>query len=123
MARTVTDVLCVGLDDAAMQTRRLILERAGHSLTQARDLRQVQAACETTAFSVVVLGQSLNANEKKRVSDVVRTHCKRAKILELHTGIAPDLPKADGYLQVNGGEPRRASRRRDHARTKTPEEA
>ena len=105
MARAVTDVLCVGLDDAGMQTRRMILERAGHTLTQAQDLRQVQAACKSIKFSVVVLGQSLNANEKKRVSDIVLTHCKGAKLLELHTGIAPELPKADGHLQVNGGEP------------------
>jgi hypothetical protein len=105
MAIFVTDVLCVGLDDAAMRTRRMILERAGHTITQARDLRQVQAACEIFSFSVVILGQSLNANEKKRVSDVVQTLCKGAKILELHTDIAPQLLKADGYLRVNGGEP------------------
>ena len=62
----LTEVLGVGFDDAAMRTRRLILERAGHVVTQARDLRQVQAACENTSFAVAVLGQSLNANEKKR---------------------------------------------------------
>ena len=101
----LTEVLCVGFDDAAMRTRRLILERAGHVVTQARDLRQVQAACENTSFAVAVLGQSLNANEKKRVTDIVRRYCKCAKVLELHMGIAPELPDADEHLQVDGGEP------------------
>jgi DNA-binding NtrC family response regulator len=105
MAETVTDVLCVGLDGAAMQTRRLVLERAGLNVSQARDIRQVQAACESTSFAVVILGHSLNPNEKKRVSDVVLTYCKTAKLLELHTAIAPDLPSADGHLQANPTEP------------------
>jgi hypothetical protein len=85
-----------------MQTRRLALEQAGHTVAQARDLRQVQAVCTTSSVSVVVLGQSLNANEKKRVSDAVLTFCKSALILELHTGVAPEFPGADAHLRVNG---------------------
>lgn len=61
----MADVLCIGIDDAAMRTRMLVLERSGHKVTQARDLRQIQAACETISFSVAVLGQSLNARRKK----------------------------------------------------------
>lgn len=99
------DLLCVGIDDASMATRRLILEKAGHTVTQLHDLRQVQAACETKSFSVVVLGQSLNANEKKRISDILLKYCKNAKILELHSGIGPELPSADSHLQVNAGQP------------------
>ena len=101
----MAEVLCVGMDDAAMQTRRLILERAGHVVSQARDLRRVKEACEVKSFSVVILGQSLNASEKRRITDVVLTSCKSAKILELHTGIRPDLPQADKHLQVSATEP------------------
>jgi hypothetical protein len=105
MAQRSADILCIGIDSAAMHTRLLILERAGHKVTQARDLRQVTAACETISFAVAVLGQSLNANEKKRIADVVLTHCNSVQILELHTGIAPELPQADEHLQVNVIEP------------------
>jgi CheY-like chemotaxis protein len=105
MAQAVTDVLCVGMNDAAMQTRKLVLEKAGLNVSQARDIRQVQAACESNSFAVVILGHSLNRNEKKRVSDVVLTYCKTAKILELHTGIAPEVSSADGHLQANLTEP------------------
>ena len=101
----MADVLCIGIDSAAMQTRMLVLERSGHRVTQARDLRQVKTACETISFAVAVLGQSLNASEKRRITDVVLTSCKSAKILELHTGIKPDLPQADKHLQVSAAEP------------------
>jgi 4-hydroxy-3-methylbut-2-enyl diphosphate reductase IspH len=93
------------MDDAAMQTRRLILEKAGHTVSQARDLRRVKQACEANSFSVVILGQALNASEKRRIADVVLTHCKSAKILELHTSITPDVPEADEHLQVSAIEP------------------
>ena len=105
MARRKLDILCIGINDAAMHTRRLILEKAGYRVTQARDLRQVKTECESTSFSVAVLGQSLNPSEKKRIADVVLQHCKSAKILELHQGIAPELPEADAHLHIAASEP------------------
>ena len=105
MAQRGANILCIGIDSAAMRTRLLILERAGHKVTQARDLRQVQSACETISFDVAILGQSLNANEKMRINDVLQKNCKSAKILELHTGLAPDLPHADEHLQATTMEP------------------
>jgi hypothetical protein len=101
----MADVLCIGMDDAAMQTRRLILEKAGHAVSQARDLRRVKEECEVNSFAVVILGQSLNASEKRRITDVVLTSCKSAKILELHKGVQPELPHADDHLQITVSEP------------------
>lgn len=105
MAQRAADILCIGIDNAAMQTRLLILERAGHNVIQARDLRRVKTACETISFDIAILGQSLSRNEKKRVIDVVLAHCKTARILELHTGIAPEFPGADAHLQASAIEP------------------
>ena len=98
-------LLCVGADDAAMATRKLILTRAGHDVRQARDLREVKAECEATSFSVVVIGHSLNPNEKMRVCSVIREHCKNAKLLELHTGISPQLREADAHLYIGENHP------------------
>lgn len=105
MAQRTADILCIGIDNNAMRTRLLILERAGHRVVQARDLRQVKTACETISFDIAVLGQSLSANEKRRIADVVTSSCKTAKILELHTGLTPELPEADAALQVGAMEP------------------
>ncbi len=101
----MADVLCVGMNDAAMIKRKLILEKAGHAVIQARDVRKVTEACEATSFSVVVLGQGFNGSEKMRVSGIVRTCCKTAKILELHSTIVPEFPGADGHLRVTASEP------------------
>ena len=105
MSKRRADILCIGIDNAAMQTRMLILEREGHKVTQARDLRQVKTACETIAFQVAILGHSLNANEKMRIADVVVTSCNDTKILDLHRGYEPDFPPADAHLQVSAMEP------------------
>ena len=88
-----------------METRRLILERAGHSVTGVRDFREIVASCRSTTFSLAILGQTLPAKEKLRVCEVVRRECPGAKILELHTGVTPELPSADAHLQVAAGVP------------------
>jgi hypothetical protein len=105
MAQRAADILCIGLDSAAMQTRLLILQRAGHNVIQARDLRRVKIACETVLYDIAIIGQSLSCNEKRRISDAVVAACKTAKILELHTSIAPELPEAGAHLQANAMEP------------------
>lgn len=98
----MANVLCIGKDDAVMQIRRLILERAGHSITQASDLRRVIAACQSNQFHVALLGQLLGGPEKMRVTDVVRKNCPGTKILELYTSAAPEIPnEVDAHLSLN----------------------
>jgi DNA-binding response OmpR family regulator len=96
----MADILNVCFDSALLKTRRIMLERAGHRVEQARDLLQVIAACERTSFNVVILGNSLIPNEKLRVADVVRRHCDGVRVLELHDGVRPDLRDADAHLQA-----------------------
>jgi hypothetical protein len=88
-----------------MQTRKMILQRAGHTVAQARDLREVIASCRSDSFSVVILGPALPRNEKLRVRDVLYIECRDAKVLELHTGVAPELSSADAHLRVTASAP------------------
>lgn len=46
LVRRNQDILCSVIEDAAMQTRRLILEKAGYTVTQARDLRKIETECQ-----------------------------------------------------------------------------
>lgn len=106
MLRGMADVLCVGMNDAAMITRKLILERAGHAVIQARDVRKVTEACEATSFSVVVWSaRDLTEAQKMRVSDIVRPFCETAKILELHSTILQEFARRRRHLQVTAIEP------------------
>jgi CheY-like chemotaxis protein len=98
----LANVLCVGINDAMMRKRQSILEEAGHSVTQATDLRRVIAMCESNRFAVAVLGPFLRQPEKLRVTDAVRKHCPGANILELYTSAAPEIPNdADAHLAVD----------------------
>ena len=99
----MANVLCIGINDEAMSARALLLRNAGHVLSQAKDLRQVIAACSGIEFDVVVIGHSLPAMEKLRVGDIVRRHCPRTKILELYSSSEPELPAADAHLPVKEG--------------------
>jgi CheY-like chemotaxis protein len=94
-------VLCVGMNDAAMQTRQMLLEQAGHSVAIARDLRQIIAACEREQFSVAVLGQHLPAKEKLRITGKVRELCPGARILELQATLSTPIPTADAHLTAS----------------------
>ncbi len=77
-------VLCTGSDATLMATRKMILERAGHKVVLARSLKEIEQACETTDFDIVVIGQAIIPPEKQRIAELVRRACRDAKILELH---------------------------------------
>ena len=98
-------ILHVGTKDAVTATRRAILERAGHEVFVAHNLREVAAACRSNSFDVVILGQALPAKEKQRVVRTVRERCEPIRLLEYHNGIAPDLPIADAHLHAASSTP------------------
>ena len=94
-------VLCTGVDQGLLATRKLILEQAGHSVVTAMSEREVQSACRRNPFQVAVLGQSLSEPHKVRIYDLIREHCPSAKVLELYPPyLGKTLPNADDWLQV-----------------------
>ncbi len=94
-------VLCIGAQTALMETRRLILERAGHRVVPAMSIPDVQQACSKNDFDVAIIGQAVPAKEKLRILDLVRDACPTTKVLELHTiPSGRTLENADGWLLV-----------------------
>lgn len=94
-------VLCTGVDKALLQSRRLILERAGHTVVSAADEQTLITACQKHSFDVAVIGQTVSVNMKHRIASLVRQYCPGAKILELfplYAGKA--LTDADSWLSV-----------------------
>jgi len=100
-------VLCTGSDESLMQTRKLILEQAGHQVILASNLIAVEQACAKHDFQVIVLGHTLVSPEKRRLAGFVRRVCKTAKILELlRPGQSTkSVPDADDWLEVPVGDP------------------
>jgi DNA-binding NtrC family response regulator len=99
-------ILCTGTDDAVMQTRQLILERAGHTVVLASDDRNIEKACTTQHPTVVVIGQNTSPAVKLRHFQTVQEHCKEAKILELHRPFSErTLDRADAWLVMPNDSP------------------
>lgn len=99
-------VLCTGQDSAVMETRQLILEKAGHTVILAKDERGIEKACQAHAFDVVVIGQNTTPPVKERIFQIARTGCPGTKILELHRTFSQKaLPKADAWLEMPSDSP------------------
>jgi hypothetical protein len=86
-------------------TRKVMLEAAGHTVTTARDFREVMAACESRIFAVAILGQTLSFNEKLKMSQALREKCSGLRILELYTTEPPALRHGTARLEVSATEP------------------
>lgn len=82
-----------------MQTRRLILERAGHTVVPAQSVADVERAFREYTFDAAVIGQGLRAADKREVAKAIRRHGPAVKILELHTATGRIL-EADDWLLV-----------------------
>ena len=94
-------VLCTGVDKTLLQTRRLILEREGHTVVTVSDEKNLTAVCQKHSFNVAVIGQTLSPKMKQRIALLVRQHCPGAKILELHPPYAEKvINDADSWLEV-----------------------
>lgn len=83
-----------------MQTRAMILERAGHKVIRATNEPQLIEACSKVSFDVAVIGHSVPELEKSRVLRLIREHCPKIKVLELFIpSQGKKLAEADDWLE------------------------
>ena len=75
-------VLCTGVNPTLRETRRLILEQAGHTVVSIADERGLVAACQKHNFDVAVIGQAVSPNVKKVIAALIREHCSSVLILD-----------------------------------------
>lgn len=93
-------VLCTGADRPLMQTRALILERAGHTVVPALGEQELVDACSRLSFDVAVIGHSVPPPEKHRVLRLIRQHCPGTRVLELYIASqGKRLSDADDWLE------------------------
>lgn len=96
-SQVMADILCIGTDETSMQAKQSVLQKAGHTVSIANDVRQVLAACSGIRFDVILLGQGLPKKEKLRVRELLSNHCVGAKIVEQHAA-GPELAVADAHI-------------------------
>jgi hypothetical protein len=94
-------VLCTGVDEGLLNSRKLILEKAGHRVIAARGEKELVAACTTYRFDIAVVGQTVSQFEKHRILRLIRNYCPDTKVLELFVpSTGKMLPDADDWLEV-----------------------
>jgi len=94
-------VLCTGTNPVLIQTRKLILERAGHSVVSCNDEQQLVAACEKHAFDVAVIGQAVSRKDKRHMALLIRQSCPSIKILELYVPYEGKMVEdADSWMEA-----------------------
>ena len=105
-------VLNTGAYPPLMETRRLVLENAGHSVVTVTADQELVEACHKYCFEVVVIGQSASPRLKQHLFSLIRRECASAKILEL---VTPDTGKtlgtADAWLEIPASAPDALARR------------
>ena len=115
-------VVCTGIDQQLMETRKMILEQAGHVVILAKNEPELLAACESRDIDVAVIGQALSPKIKKSIAATVLRFCPSARILELygrHQGRS--IEDADSWLEVPADVPQELAERVDElAKTKEP---
>jgi len=99
-------VLCTGIDPDLLETRRLILERAGHRVVTATNEKAATDACNQQSFDLAVIGQMISPRVKLRVFALIREVCSSARILELYAPhMGRTLEEADYWLAVPTDDP------------------
>lgn len=106
-SKVMAMVLCTGADKALLQTRRYILEAAGHTVMTVTDEPTLLAVCKKHVFDVAVIGQSTRSVIKQRIADLARGHCPGVKVLELyHPHLGRIVDNADSWLATPTDVPR-----------------
>lgn len=105
-------VLCTGVDPLLLETRKLILQQAGHVVIEATNSREAIAICSKQRVDVVLLCQTLRPEGKRAMVVGVRQYCPAARILELyHSHHGKALNDADEWLEVPPAVPQDLAKR------------
>jgi hypothetical protein len=94
-------VLNIGVYPPLLETRKLVLEHAGHVVITRTEDSEIAGACEEYQFDVVVIGQSASAPIKRRILRQICRHCGSVKVLKLFSSDSGKaLLGADSWLEV-----------------------
>ena len=114
-------VLCTGVDPLLLETRKLILEQAGHTVFEATNAREALAICREQRVDIVLLCQTLLPEGKRAMVVAVRRHCPSAKILELyHSHQGKVLNDVDEWMEVPPGVPQDLAKRVEEVAKQQP---
>jgi CheY-like chemotaxis protein len=77
-------ILCVSSDPVLLATRKMVLEKAGFTVTTASSDRVVADVCRKSRFDLVLIGYKLQNQEKLRIAETVRSVCGPIPVVEIY---------------------------------------
>ena len=87
--------------DAAVRLRLEWLEKAGYQVSPACSLKDVEQACNSGKFDIVLVADAVEPRMKKAIGLTVREHFPEAPILQM----GRTRPDIDGACFVTGDSP------------------
>ena len=94
-------ILCTGVDEELIRSRKLLLERGGHKVVVAAGPWSLIQACMENQFDVAVMGQAISQPRKRHLLKLIRRHCPDTRVLELYSlPTGRWLENADDWLAV-----------------------
>ena len=90
-------ILSISYDHVLLETRRLLLEASGYSVTSALGLKESMYYCKQGGFDLFILGHSIPHFDKKKLIREFRASC-RAPIVSLRSLSEPAVVGANYYV-------------------------
>jgi len=76
-------ILSLSYDGSLLETRRMLLERAGYAVTSAQRLADALNACDTASYDLVIVGHSIPRGDKRELVAELRKRGCTAPVLSL----------------------------------------
>ena len=83
-----TLVLAVGRDSVLLETRSQVLQAAGYTVIPERSLKKAVARFRDGDFDLVLLCHSIPAQDRERLTRLLREHTSRAPIVSVSCSVS-----------------------------------
>lgn len=93
-------VLSISYDVVLLNTRAMILEREGYTVTSAQTLRDAIALLQQDRFDAAIIGHSIPIEEQRQMSEAIRQQCPDAPVIALTRREGERLTFADRAIEA-----------------------
>lgn len=93
-------VLSISYDVVLLNTRAMILEREGYTVTSAQTLRDAIELLQRTSFDAAIIGHSIPVEEQRQMAAAIRQQCPHAPVIALTRREGERLAFADRAIEA-----------------------
>lgn len=91
-------IVSISRDQLLLETRAAVLRKSGHHVISATDLEEFAELMQGREVDLVVIGHTLNLEERETAYRLVDESGSRSPVIELYATAAP--PKSPAHFQL-----------------------